>query len=405
MADTITKILFRRGLDVIRRTGGGDGVKFNVGEPAYNIDTKRLYVGDGAEEDGTIGGVAVGIKMHGVLPVVINGTAVDSSIYTTLTANGVDVGDLLVDNNTSIMHYVSSKNPLSAIPEAFELARIPLIGSVTSSNGVSSVKVNSSTGIFVNTTLDANYFTVGSSVVQFNQDTQVGDGSTPRNLNVYGDITVNGYADIGAGLNLGSSLTIGADVSAYGIIYAAPFGAAGHNSNDWAAGFSTVAGTSGTWSATTNLLNSYLPFPFVYNTGATTVSSYSTSAKVGINALPNFVGLTVKGTDTLTSALSVMGSIVATGDVVVFSTSDINLKKNITPITSALDKVCSLRGVTFDWNCSHRSGRDAGVIAQDVEKVLPEIISIRGDGSKAVNYDGLIPLLVEAIKELNNKIK
>lgn len=405
MADTITKILFRRGLDVIRRTGGGDGVKFNVGEPAYNIDTKRLYVGDGIEEAGTIGGTPAGIKMHGVLPVVINGSSVDSSVYATLTANGIDIGDLLVDNNTSIMHYVSSKNPLSAIPEAFELARVPLIGQVTCSNGISSIKVNSANGIYVNTSLDATYFTVGGSVIQFNQDAQVGSGATPRNLVVYGDLNGNGYLNIGLDATVDGSLTVGTNISAYGTIYTAPFGAAGHNSNDWASGFSTIASTSGTWSSTTTLLNSYLPFPFVYNTGATTVSSYSNVAKFGINAVPNFVGLTVKGADTLTSALSVMGSIVATGDVVVFSTSDINLKKNITPITSALEKVCGLRGVTFDWDCAHRSGRDAGVIAQDVEKVLPEVISIRGDGSKAVNYNGLIPLLVEAIKELNNKLK
>lgn len=97
-----------------------------------------------------------------------------------------------------------------------------------------------------------------------------------------------------------------------------------------------------------------------------------------------------------------------TGDVVAFYSSDQKLKTNITQIESALDKVKKLRGVTFDWNelaeeKYSKVGREAGVIAQEVEEVLPEVVTTREDGIKAVRYEKLVPLLIEAIKELDYK--
>jgi hypothetical protein len=83
------------------------------------------------------------------------------------------------------------------------------------------------------------------------------------------------------------------------------------------------------------------------------------------------------------------------------STSDINLKENIKIIENPIEKVSQLNGVSFDWKDNHQSS--AGVIAQDVEKVLPEIIG-ENDGSKSVNYNGLIGLLIEAIKEQQKQI-
>ena len=93
------------------------------------------------------------------------------------------------------------------------------------------------------------------------------------------------------------------------------------------------------------------------------------------------------------------------------------MKDNIRPIESALFKVKQIRGVTFDWNeksgkIEQEKGHDVGLIAQEVEKVLPEVIQIREDGIKAIAYEKVVPLLVEAIKEqqtliedLSNRIK
>ena len=81
------------------------------------------------------------------------------------------------------------------------------------------------------------------------------------------------------------------------------------------------------------------------------------------------------------------------------STSDINLKTNIHQIEDSLSKVIQIRGVTFDWKESNRSS--AGVIAQEVEKVLPELVS--GGDTKTVNYNGITGALIEAIKELKTE--
>lgn len=103
-----------------------------------------------------------------------------------------------------------------------------------------------------------------------------------------------------------------------------------------------------------------------------------------------------------------LGAVRAGGDVTAFYTSDERLKTNIQPIESALNKVSSLDGVTFDWNelavDKDPSIREAGVIAQQVQKVLPEAVTERDNGYLAVRYEKLVPLLIEAIKELKEEI-
>tara|TARA_Y100000593_G_scaffold94907_1_gene197116 strand:+ start:6496 stop:11895 length:5400 start_codon:yes stop_codon:yes gene_type:complete len=96
------------------------------------------------------------------------------------------------------------------------------------------------------------------------------------------------------------------------------------------------------------------------------------------------------------------------GDVIAYASSDERLKRNKRPIHHALDKVNSLSGVMFDWDeelqDSH-SGTDIGVIAQEVEEVVPQIVATRDNGYKAVKYEKLVPLLIESIKELTNEVK
>ena len=83
------------------------------------------------------------------------------------------------------------------------------------------------------------------------------------------------------------------------------------------------------------------------------------------------------------------------------ATSDINLKKNIHTVDDALETIGSLRGVSFDWKDTGKSSY--GVIAQELEEVLPELVK-QGE-VKSVNYNGLIGVLIEAIKELKAEIE
>lgn len=83
--------------------------------------------------------------------------------------------------------------------------------------------------------------------------------------------------------------------------------------------------------------------------------------------------------------------------------SDINLKENIITIDDALNKVLQLRGVNY-YNKNDNSKLKMGVIAQEVQKIIPEVINDSGE-FLTVNYNSIIGLLIETVKELNNKIE
>ena len=110
---------------------------------------------------------------------------------------------------------------------------------------------------------------------------------------------------------------------------------------------------------------------------------------------------------TLSGDLNVTGAITATsilssGNITAFS--DARLKDNITKIPDALNKLNQLKGVTYTRKDIASDKQYAGLIAQDVQKVLPEAVATTEGDIIAVDYNGVIGLLVEAIKELNNRI-
>ena len=100
------------------------------------------------------------------------------------------------------------------------------------------------------------------------------------------------------------------------------------------------------------------------------------------------------------------GSLLADGDITAFKisqSSDKRLKKNISTIDHALEKVNALHGVNYNLlrdNTSH-----VGLIAQEVEEVIPEVVSEDSTGMKSVNYGALVGVLIEAIKDLSEEIE
>lgn len=100
------------------------------------------------------------------------------------------------------------------------------------------------------------------------------------------------------------------------------------------------------------------------------------------------------------------GNARATADVVAYYSSDKRLKNNLKPISNSLEKLQKLTGYEFDWNDKQDTyeGHDVGVVAQEVEEVLPEVVATRDSGYKAVKYEKMIPLLIEAIKEQQQQI-
>jgi len=97
----------------------------------------------------------------------------------------------------------------------------------------------------------------------------------------------------------------------------------------------------------------------------------------------------------------------ASGDVIAFGSSDERLKDNIQPISEPLYKLSKVGGYTFDWNDKQDTykGNDVGVVAQEIEEVLPQLVTTRDTGYKAVKYEKIVPLLIESIKELQKKVE
>ena len=155
-------------------------------------------------------------------------------------------------------------------------------------------------------------------------------------------------------------------------------------------GATGATGPAGPLSGVTSVTNDATYYPLIV-TGTGSVSPYVSVATSYFNFNPSSGTLVV-------NQMSVVGVSTARD---FNSSSDRNLKENIQVIQNPIEKVQSIQGVSFDWKEYKQSS--LGVIAQDVEKVLPELVS-ENDGKKAVNYNGLIGLLIEAVKEQQQQI-
>ena len=159
--------------------------------------------------------------------------------------------------------------------------------------------------------------------------------------------------------------------------------------------------------------------------GGTGLSSLTSNALMVGNATgnvkfvsPGNVGnvLTSNGTNWLSTApvlvenpagtFTLTGNLITTGDMTVqgtlYESSDIKLKKDVQTINDALDTLNNLRGVTFNWIKNDK--QSMGLIAQETEKVIPYIVQEDTLGVRSINYTALVGLLIESIKELNNKV-
>ena len=117
-------------------------------------------------------------------------------------------------------------------------------------------------------------------------------------------------------------------------------------------------------------------------------------------------GIPKAAIDLDTGSFRTTGDVVADNDVIGFVTSDIVFKENVKILQNPLEMIDGLNGVNFEWkeNPSGYKGKDIGVIAQDVQKIIPEAVRTGANGQMQVNYEKIIPLLIECIKELKAKI-
>jgi len=129
-------------------------------------------------------------------------------------------------------------------------------------------------------------------------------------------------------------------------------------------------------------------------------SGYTTNTGdiTGVTAGNGLTGGGASGSVTVSMSGSYTGSFTATGNLTAYS--DERLKSNVETIPNALEKVNALRGVSFDKD----GERGLGVIAQEVEKVLPELV-LDGEEYKSVAYGNMVGVLIEAIKELTKEVE
>ncbi len=163
-------------------------------------------------------------------------------------------------------------------------------------------------------------------------------------------------------------------------------------------GIVTSGSSSVSISTNTSDANQYVPYASSFGTvlgfGATTALVYNPSTgNLGV------------GTTNPTSKLQVEGDAFVSGILTatdINSSSDVRLKKNIKKFENTLEKINEINGVSFEWK--ETDSKSAGVIAQELEKVFPELV-INSSEYKKVNYNGLIGVLIESIKELKQEIE
>jgi hypothetical protein len=166
----------------------------------------------------------------------------------------------------------------------------------------------------------------------------------------------------------------------------------------------------GTFNTGVRVANGSAAAPTVTFAGSTTSGLYQQAANaVGVATagvervrVTNLgVGI-MGGVPTATQALVVTGKVKSTG---INETSDERLKKNIAPIAGGLEKILAMNGVTYDWrrdefpSRNFLSGMQYGLIAQELEKVIPELVDTDEEGWKSIEYSHIVPVLIEAIKE------
>jgi len=155
-----------------------------------------------------------------------------------------------------------------------------------------------------------------------------------------------------------------------------------------------------------------IPSIEVLDTGLVKLAQYNGQVAISTATVVSGSALTVNG---IISTTGTGGEIRASSEITAYYSSDARLKENVNVISNPIEMLNQIRGVYFDWTDKHieeRGGEDGvfvrkhdvGVIAQEVEAILPEIVTTRDNGYKAVRYEKIVPLLIEAIKEQQSEI-
>ena len=212
---------------------------------------------------------------------------------------------------------------------------------------------------------------------------------TARNIN---GVTFNGSQDITITAQVGNAITFGNSLKSVLTSDGVTSQTTYNGSAAVTVSLPTTGLTAGTYNSVTVDAYGRVISASTQAVGSGTVGSSTANYVAYYSASTTVTGstnLTFDGTN-----LTCQGNITAY--------SDSRLKSNVETITSALEKTKSLRGVTFDRIADGRKG--LGVIAQEVQAVIPEVVLEHADGMLSVDYGNIVGLLIESIKELESKV-
>lgn len=153
----------------------------------------------------------------------------------------------------------------------------------------------------------------------------------------------------------------------------------------------------------------------VFNTMGSESMRIDESGNVGIGTTSPESGIRLDVSGNIRSSANMLcsldvvasGNVLCSGDVVASYSSDKRLKDNLKHISKPIEKIKKIGGYEFDWNDNQDTyvGHDVGVVAQEIEEIMPELVDTRKNGYKAVKYEKLVALLIESIKEQQKQIE
>lgn len=388
MADTITKILIRKGLDIQRRTADSTGIIFSSGEPGWCYDTNRLFVGDGI----TAGGLPVGSQFIGSVSQLYgsNTNGFTPEALGVFSAKGATYGDIIYDRDTRSIYVLTALciEPTNNFPpltsEFIKLDVSPLLNS-------NQLEYNLSRQIQIK----------NGGVGPFQLAFGVVDGNT---------LTKTSFSDPISIANSGVTNIKLATVPSFSV-KGNPFGAI-QNPLDIKINPRTVLGRTSNSALTGISFDTILSESSLAGQNGIVINKSGANFTISVDTTRMTIGSTLVNIlkpTTITGALSVTNNINCAGDVIAFaSLSDKNVKEDLKILDSTIQKIEKINGYEFKFNDKApehlRDRQSYGLIAQELQEVLPHAVEYRGE-YLGINYDQVIPLLVECIKELKKEIE
>ena len=338
-----------------------------------------------------IGGVEkMRIRANGTVEIpgnlVVTGTTTTNNVETVSTSNGVVFEGSVTDDHEGTLKAVT----LTA-DRAYTLPNQSGTVAMTSDIKNSAITITAGNALTGGGVLNLNQSSA-ETITLNHQDTSSQGSSNNSGRTYIQDITLDTYGHV-TGIGTATETVINTDT----------------NTTYTAGNHLTLTGTE--FSVNRDLRGGTDPSTGVYAIGQNDQSYFMVHGIFSKKAETYLGG-------NLISKLEEDGDLHIEGDVVAFSTtvSDEKFKDNIGQIKGGLEKVKKLRGVEFDWNATSRKGtKDIGVIAQEVEEVIPEVVSEKvpcvgefcenTEKYKTVDYSKLVPVLIEAIKDLSEEVE